>query len=49
VRQLLRALGYGLLLEVVLHYIHFHAISHNLDRIFHKLPNGVRPSPAGTC
>jgi D-alanyl-lipoteichoic acid acyltransferase DltB (MBOAT superfamily) len=39
--QLVAVLSYGLGLEVVLHYIHLHAVSHNLEKIFHLLPDGA--------
>lgn len=40
-KQLASALGYAVILEILLHYIHFHAVSHNLEKIFHVLPNGT--------
>ena len=38
--QRVTALSYALGLEIVLHYIHLHAVSHNLEKIFHLLPDG---------
>ena len=38
--RLARALLLVFVLEVVLHYVHFHALSHNLHRIFYDIPNG---------
>jgi hypothetical protein len=49
VTQLASVLAYALALEVVLHYIHFHALSHNLHKIFHVIDDGELWIPVWVC